>query len=442
MTLQFRGARKFAKTLRQRVSASRFLRHVGVLTAANGLGAALSFIQGMVVARWLGPELYGVAALVMTVPAVVYAFFDARSSEASVKYLSEFHARGERDRVLAMCKLGYAVDLAIAASTFLVVVATVRWTASSVIHRPEVVGLILVYAAAFVPRAFVGTSYAVLATLGRFPLVALIDTVTTVLRVGLVLGLVLAGWQVAGVVWGNAVAIVAGGLLYGATALVLTQQTWKASWLRGNWQTLKGQRRGIFWFLVYNDLNALVSMIPKQLDVVILGYVRNPTEVGFYKLAKSLAATVSYLVGPLQSVTYPDLVRLWGVGDRLMFWRKVKRLAWQVGVPLGLVVLMGTAFVPRIVSALAGRAYAPSIVATQVLLVGSAVWLTFFWLRPVYLAVVRVRQWSAGIAIYSVSFICLAALTVPSWGANGVVLSLLAVTILFHLFMGALLRGA
>ena len=64
-----------------------------ILTVANLAGAALSLIQGVLIARWLGPESYGVAALVMSYPDLVYTFFDARSSDASVKYLGEFHAR-------------------------------------------------------------------------------------------------------------------------------------------------------------------------------------------------------------------------------------------------------------------------------------------------------------------------------------------------------------
>ncbi|MFZ8853885.1 MAG: lipopolysaccharide biosynthesis protein, partial [Armatimonadota bacterium] len=88
------GAHKLVHTTLYRP----FVRHVGVLTVANGVGAVLSFVQGILVARWLGPELYGVAALVMSIPSLVYTFFDARSAEASVKFLSEFDARGERER--------------------------------------------------------------------------------------------------------------------------------------------------------------------------------------------------------------------------------------------------------------------------------------------------------------------------------------------------------
>ena len=183
-----------------KVIERKFVREVGVLTLANVVGAGLSFAQGIIITRWLGPQLYGVAALVMTYPGWVFTFFDARSSEASVKYISEFQAKGDRERVLGMCKLGYIIDLGIAILAFLTVFCTASWAAQAIAHRPEAVGLIVVYAAAFIPRGLVGTSRAVMVTLGKFPLIAWIETLTTFLRVVLVLGLALGGWQVAGVV--------------------------------------------------------------------------------------------------------------------------------------------------------------------------------------------------------------------------------------------------
>ena len=66
------------ENFRTKVVARRFVRDVSVLMAANCVKAALNFVQGILVARWLGPELYGVAALVMVYPGIMHTFFDAR----------------------------------------------------------------------------------------------------------------------------------------------------------------------------------------------------------------------------------------------------------------------------------------------------------------------------------------------------------------------------
>jgi O-antigen/teichoic acid export membrane protein len=229
------------------------------------------------------------------------------------------------------------------------------------------------------------------------------------------------------------------GLGYATAATILISRTWRALPWQGRWQTLIGRRWEILRFFIYNDLNALLGMIPKQLDVMLLGYFRNPTEVGYYKLARSLAAAVMYLVRPLQSVVYPELARLWGGEDREALFRQVRRLAMHVGAPLGFAVLGGTLLVPLTLPVLVGHSYRPTVAITQLLLIGSAVWLAFFWLRPLYFAEAQVAKWTAGISSYSIMFLLLGILTVQKWGSIGITLSLVIVTVLFHIGMGVLI---
>lgn len=422
-------------TFRTKVIGRNFVRNVGVLTVANGISAALSLVQGILVARWLGPELYGVAALVMSYPNLVYSFFDARSSEASVKYLSEFHARGEPERALAMCQLGYVVDFAIAALAFGVVLLSAPWAAQSIAHHPEMVGLIVVYTAAFIPRALAGTSYATLATLGRFPLIACIDVLATLLRVVLVLALVSTGWQVSGVVWGNAIPTAATGLLYGTFAWVLTYRAWGTFPHQGSWQVLRGRRREILGFLAYNDLSALLGMIPKQMDVVLLGYLRDPTEAGYYKLAKSFAGSVSYIVRPLQAIVYPQMARLCSFRDPQRIQQRAQRLAFNIGLPLGMAVVISTLPLPFILPPLVGQSYLPAVTTTQFLLVGGAIWLTFFWLRPVYFSLGQMRVWCLSIGLYAAGFIVLAVPLTLILGHIGMSMATVLIISGFHIIL-------
>jgi len=417
---------------RAKIIGREFVQHVGVLTVSNLIGAALSFAQGILVARWLGPELYGVAALVMSYPNIVYTFFDARSTEASVKFLSEFHAHDERERLLAICKLGYAVDFAIALTALVAVVVSAHWAARNIASRPETAWLIIAYTVAFIPRAMAGTSYAVLATLSKFSLVAMVEVAAAVLRTGMVIGLVLAGWKVAGVVWGNAIGLIATGLFYGVTAALMMRRTWGASLFQGNWKHLKGRRREILGFLAYNDLSAFLSMIPKQMDVVLLGYFRNPAEVGYYKLAKSLSSATAYFTGPLQWVTYPQLLRLNHPEQRQILYQKVRRIVFHVGLPMGLAVLAGTVLMPFVLPFLVGDSYRPAVRATEFLLAGSAISIAFFWLRPLYLAQGALRAWVTMAAVAVVLSLAGFFAAIPLWGFQGLATWLMLMNLITH----------
>jgi O-antigen/teichoic acid export membrane protein len=385
---------KVWRSVHTELVTSRFARDVGALTIANLVSAALSFLQGIIVARLLGPNLYGVAALLISYPNLVFAFFDARSAEASIKYLSEFHARGQKDRALAMCKLGYAVDFGIATVTSLAVTVTARWAAGHIVHSPETAPLIALYAAGFLLRALSGTSQAALSVFGRFTTLAWLSALTTVMRSVSIVTLILLGFGVAGIVIGDVLASATMGLAYGVFAYGLVRKTWGGSWLQGSWQALRGRRRDLMRFIFYNDLNALLGIAVNQLDVTLLGYFRGPTETGYYRLAKSLATVVGYVVEPLRSATYPRLAHLWGKGDKRGFKRVVRRLALLVGLPLGGLAAVGILVIPALLPLLVGEEFRQAVIAGQVLLAGSVVWLAFFWLRPLYFAQGRIKTWT------------------------------------------------
>jgi len=197
---------------------SRFLRDVGMLSTASAGGAVLSLAQAILMARWLGPENFGVAVLVMSYPSLLFAFFDARSSAATVKFVTNFSKKGETDRALAVCKLGYTVDLVVALATFLITVLTVSWAETHIVKQPGTAPLMIIYALGFLPRALGGTSRAVLTVFRQFKTLAIVNLTATFVRVVLTLALVLMGWGVSGVIWGNFFGMILLGLLLGILA--------------------------------------------------------------------------------------------------------------------------------------------------------------------------------------------------------------------------------
>lgn len=225
-----------------------------------------------------------------------------------------------------------------------------------------------------------------------------------------------------------------GGALYSLPAILLIRRTWGVLSWRTAWGVLKVYRREIARFLAYNDLNALLGMIPKQLDLVLLGYFRNPAEVGYYKLSKQVAGAVGYLGGSLQGVTYPRLAQLGGPQRYEELYRTVKAYAFRIGMPLGGVVLLTLPLVPMSVGRLLGEDYLPAALSAQILLAGSAVWLAFFWLRPLFLTFGEVRVWSINAALVSIISLIGFFIAVPRWGYVGMAwVSLIAAGLLGHL---------
>lgn len=435
-----------ATRARRRISRG-FLANVAALTLANVVSSALALAQAIIVARALGPQLYGVAALIMTYPGFLFGLLDARSGQASLKYLGEFGTRQEAARALAVCRVGYVLDFVIASLTFLAAAATAGWAEEHVVRTPGVAGLVVLYAAAFLPRSLVATSRAVLATLGRFALLGWLRALTAALEAVLVIALVSAGYGLAGVIWGNAVAAAAEGVLVAVPAHRLIKRTWQGSWLQGSWAALSGRRRELLRFLFYSDLSELLAVLTRQLDVLALGYFQGPTETGYYRLAKSLSKSERFVVEPLQSVAYARLAALYGTGDDRQPRRFVFRLALGVGVPAMIVALAVPFVVPAAVRALFGDAFAGAIVPAQIALVGGAIQLGLFWIRPLYLAAGRVASWFAMGLLNAAMAVIAYPVSAALWGATGmasarVVVSLLRYGIAFIPMRSASWRAA
>jgi O-antigen/teichoic acid export membrane protein len=405
--------------VREEVLPSHFMRNVSVLTVAKVLGTALNIVQGVVVARLLGPTIYGVAGLILSYPGLVFNILDARSGDASVKYLGEFSAQGERRKVLAMTKLGYLIDGVVALATIVLVILTASLAAKYIVKNESVAPLIVLQAIALLPNSLNGTSRAILATLERFSTVAWIEFITGATRAGLIIGLVALGGGLPGVILGNAVGMALQGIVLALISYPLINKVWGGTWLSGSLKEIRGRWREIRRFLIYSDVNSLLGMVIKQLDLPILGYFWGPVEAGYYRLGQSIANLVGNLVGPLQAVAYPRLSQLYGAGKTHEMRQLVRRYALQVGAPLAGLVILCVPLLPPAISLVYGDDFLPSGSVAQLLLAGSAVWLGFFWLRPLFFARGEVKQWTAITALMVLLSLVAFTVVVPLWGFIG-----------------------
>ncbi len=359
-----------------------------------------------------------------------------RMQTKCLKCNHEFNVRKEPEQALVMCRLGYTIDFTIAACSFVVTLFLSSWAATHIVHRPELTWLIILYSVGFLPGALKGTSDAVLTTLEKFYLLARIRVLVTFIRVGSIIALVLGGLGVAGIVLGNVVGSTFSGLVGWFVAWRIKRAVWKTNGSRPRWAALGNSRREILTFLGFNELNSLLAIIPQQLDTLALGYFRGATDVGFYRLGKTFATSVLTLVAPLQSVSYPEFSRLWGLRCYQELNESVRRWALGIGLPLGLLVIPGLLLLPTAIIITAGEVYRPASVVCQILFIGSGIYLVMFWLRPLYLATGEIRFWvgfgsiSAGVAI--VAYPIAAAV----WGIYGIACSRVLTILTRYLLAG------
>jgi O-antigen/teichoic acid export membrane protein len=136
-----------------------------------------------------------------------------------------------------------------------------------------------------------------------------------------------------------------------------------------------------------------------------------------------------YLIGPLKSVAYAELARLWGLGHRHAFLQRARSFALWIGVPLGISVLAGVGFMPFALPLLVGAAYFPAVRAAQLLFIGAGISLAFFWLRPIYLARGHSRQLFIVNSSVTLVFALVYPFVIREWGFVGASTWMLALSV-------------
>ncbi len=399
---------------------SALARNAGKLAVGGVLTLLLGLAQSVVVARALGPHDFGVAALILAFPALVFTFFDPQASEAVVKYIGQFTATDDRRGALAVPKLAYGVDAVLAVLGFVVVAACGPWAADHLLDAGGHGDLLVLVAGAQMLSAPSDTSRAILTTFDRFSAVAWVLGITAVARFLLVLVLVGGGGGLAAFVVATCAGTVLEAALMGFLAHRAVRSALGESWWHGRRADVKESMGEMGRFLLYTDLTTLVSVFVKQADIVILGAVAGPVQVGYYRLARSLTGPITSVTLSLQAVIYPQVARLAATADGSEIMRRARRWWLLAGLPLAGLSLLLVPVTPELIRLVSGPAFVGATPSTRWLLVGSAFVLSCFWLRPIQLATGQVRfMFLNGIALGVVSVAAFVLLAGP-FGAAGV----------------------
>jgi O-antigen/teichoic acid export membrane protein len=382
---------KRVTTALRRLHESAFARDVSSLWIAEGVTLFAGAAQAIVTARWLGPSGFGKAALIIGFSSLVFTLLDPRAEEAVVKYLGERVARSDVPGALAVPVVAYAADLIIGLVSFLLLAASAPWAGEHVLRDDHLIGLLILFAAASAIGGLATTSRAVLTTFRRFGTVAAVQSASAVFRTGLIVVLVANGWGVSGVIYGTAAALFVETMVLQVLTAQQIRSSLGLSWWAGRPASLGANFRGMLRFMVYTDLISFVAIFVKEADVVVLGLVRGSAEAGLYRLARSLAQPMISVVRPLQAVVYPRATHMVGLNRFETMRTAARRYTVLVGLPVAAFSLLFVPFLPIILPIVVGDEYRPAVPSAQIILIGTACVIPFFWVRPMLLALGHVR---------------------------------------------------
>lgn len=401
-----------------------FVKDTGVIGAATNARLLLGLAQAILVARWLGPESYGKAVLIMAAPELMFGLVDARTSEAVTRYLQRFKVEA-RDKAAAVCRLGFLVDLGLSILALILVFALAKTIAGSVIEDQGTRRLMLLYAGSFIVRSIAPTCQSLLVVEKRWGTLAGIEFSSALIRTGSVLAMVAGGAGIEGVVAGNILFGIVRAALMSSAAQRSARNMWGGHLLSGRARDISSILKEIGRFMFLTDLAGLIAVMTKQADVLLVGAVAGVAPAGYYRMAKNLPGLWTLVGEPLQLVAYQRLTDLSAKNDPTSIRELIRRFTLKIGVPLASATLLTILLVPFAVRITVGPAYAPAIDAARIFVASSAVGALFFWLRPLHLALGEPGVWAAGNFLVSIVFLLLGVGFLIRYGIEGLAVAFL-----------------
>lgn len=377
---------------------------------AISLTAALAV--SVILARNLGPERFGLYALVMALVSFAYVFAQLGIPATVCRYVAELDGKGQPEIAAAVAGRGLRMGLISGtAAALLVSISAVPIAAA--FHQPAMRIYLLLGAVRIVPMLGVGVLRGLLGGLQEYRYLLRLTLLISPAWLG---GCALALWTGAGV---------AGVLLasLAAESLTLFALLWKAQrqiGIHGFGLPDAVRRRLIQYNWALAVLVVLNVIIWQRSELLFLGRFSGPAQVAYYAVPFALVGRVGDLLpGAVLGVLIPSLTYAQGASDQsrfnLLFADALRYLA-MITLPL---CLFSIPLAPAIVGVVYGQAFVPAAVVFQILLI-SMIFSVLGQASQSALLGVDAKGWllKTGLASAIIS-IGLDLMLIPRWGAVG-----------------------
>ncbi|MCV6824506.1 MULTISPECIES: lipopolysaccharide biosynthesis protein [Halocynthiibacter] len=330
------------------------LKHIGILISANAIVALLGLCTLVVMTRSLGVVGLGLLALIEAYPRAVDLIFRFEPLQAVIRYGTKALERNDETALLRLIKWGTLLDFCGAAFAAVIALSTLS-IANHWIDLPQD-QLVLAYIFAATLFGYASTtSVAVLRLFSRFDLYAKVLVITAFARFLLAVVLWLLDAPFIAFFW----LVVVDALLQHILPLIIG---WSLIKKRINipvhsvsMSGVLAENPGILRYIFNANANVLSRNSTKQLDIIILGGLVSPRDIGLYQIAKRVALSALRVSKPIQTVIFPKLAQLWEQGERTRLQRLVFRfhtLLLCLGAPVVLVFFFwGEKIIPTIFGA-------------------------------------------------------------------------------------------
>ncbi|WP_338240836.1 lipopolysaccharide biosynthesis protein [Aurantiacibacter hainanensis] len=272
--------------------------------------AAVMALSTVVAARALGPEAYGVLALVLTIGRICERFIRFESWQPIIRFGTQTDIEENPEAMGRLFLLGLLLDIGCALLAAAVMLIGGFFILPYIGLEQSDFYLLAIFAPA-IALNISGVPTAALRLAGQFKLLAYFQLFSAVLRLIMAgiawamdapLPIFLAIWTLAQII--NTV-------VFGLLAARAFKNLGIANPLRAEVKGLLARFPGFMGFAWSTNASSALRTLTHELDTLLVGAFAGPVAAGSYHIAKRFAKVAQQVAAHVQAVIYPDMSRMW-----------------------------------------------------------------------------------------------------------------------------------
>lgn len=324
------------------------------------IGKAVTSVTGLVtlaiLARHLGPTLFGVLALLRTVVMVTEQYANFNTWQAVIKYGTEAIAEGRKDDVKRVIKLATVIDVSSAVIAALVIVGLAFAIPGAFGWSTELSLLCAFYAITVLTRV-AGVADGIFRICDAYRVQAIASTLSALSSTLAIVIAVLLHASFAGCVVALAVGEVIGNIYLMVMAFWVARQNGYGGWARTSLRGARTTFPGILRFMITTNAQLTVRKTMGEADMFIVAAMLGAFASGLFRVIKQLGTLPARVFLPFEQVLFTELARCAAAGNYAGFRELLRRtvgLATIGSLVLWAIAAIGAEPIVRIV---AGEAF-------------------------------------------------------------------------------------
>lgn len=288
------------------------------LLGGGAISTVLSAICGILVARLLGPELYGAYSLAFTVVGFISIFTGLGVNLALTRFAAYYASRGEHSKLRGIIKAGLLITIVESFLVMLIGYLFIDFFTLTIVNRPELSIPTLYLLPMVLFQATFYSATGILIGLGDTKRAAFSSVYLQLARLVLSPLLIVLGYGLMGSLVGSAVA-------YGVGALISTVYTY----IHYRHLTLDNDQDPLFKYissmLKYGlplYASSVITLIMDTLRNSILSYIADDFVVGNFNVALRFTIILSLFMTPVSTALFPAFSKI-GINEELQRFFKI-----------------------------------------------------------------------------------------------------------------------